>query len=120
MSWSFIALSTTFSVFGQLILKHGMTRIAAEEHRERALILTIALSPRVIGGLFVYGCGVIFWLMAMSYLDVSFVYPFASLSYVGIIVGSYYLFNEHLSRTRLLGIGIIISGVIVIGLSASV
>ena len=117
-TWSFIALSTLFSVFGQLILKHAMLRIAAGDNQNSSLILIIARSPRVIVGLFVYGCGVIFWLMAMSYLEVSFVYPFASLSYIGIIIGSYFIFNENISRMRLLGIGIIISGVVIIGLSA--
>jgi drug/metabolite transporter (DMT)-like permease len=73
----------------------------------------MATSPWVIGGLVVYGLGVLNWLMALSRLELSYVYPFASLSYVGIIIGSYFLFKEKLSRLRLIGIFIIIVGVLI-------
>lgn len=119
----YVSLSTLCSVFGQLTLKFAMQRIAADggtATRERPLLLTMALSPWVIGGLFIYGCGVLFWLIALSRLEVSYVYPFASLSYVGIIIGSHLIFNEHILRTRLVGIAIIIFGVIIVGLSSSV
>lgn len=119
-TWSFIILSTVCSSVGQLILKHAMLRIAGAAETERPLILRMAFSPWVVSGLAVYGLGVLFWLMALSYLDVTVVYPFASLSYVGIIIGSYFVFKENISSTRLLGIGIIIIGVTIIGLSAGV
>lgn len=118
--WAFIALSTLCSVGGQLTLKFAMGRIARAQDQRRPLILKMALSPWVIGGLGFYGLGVIFWLVALSHLDVSFVYPFASLSYVGIIIGSRYLFVEHISRVRLLGISFILFGVLLIGLSGGV
>ncbi len=65
------------------------------------------------------GFGFLFWLVALSYLEVSFVYPFASLSYVGVMLGSHALFRENISRARLLGIGIIIIGVVIVGLTAA-
>lgn len=119
-SWGFIALSTLGSVLGQLILKHAMVHIARTPNPNRSLLLNIMLSPRVIGGMIVYGFGVIFWLMAMSYLEVTVVYPFASMSYIGVILGSAFLFKETITTTRLLGIGIIITGVMIIGFSAGV
>jgi multidrug transporter EmrE-like cation transporter len=118
VSWIFIALSTLASIGGQLTLKHAMQRIAASGSG-RSLLLQIMFSPWVIIGMAVYGCGVIFWLVALSHLDVSFVYPFASLSYVGIIIGSHFIFNEHIPPRRLAGIGVIICGVILIGFSAA-
>lgn len=113
----YIALSTIMSICGQLTLKYAMGRIA-QTASERPLLLRIVLSPWVIGGLFMYGIGVLFWLVALSYLEVSFVYPFASLSYIGIIIGSHYLFHERIPPRRLLGIVVIVSGVVLIGLSA--
>jgi multidrug transporter EmrE-like cation transporter len=114
----FIAGSTLFGVCGQLALKHGMSKIANADGKD-SLILTMALSPWVVGGLATYGFGVLFWLMALSRYEVSYVYPFASLSYVGIIIGSYYVFNERINRLRLVGISIIIAGVIIAGLSVN-
>ncbi|MBN1284723.1 MAG: EamA family transporter [Anaerolineae bacterium] len=111
----FIAFSTVFGICGQLALKHGMSRIGGASGTR--LLVRIATSPWVVGGLFVYGCGVIFWLLALSRLEVSYVYPFASLSYIGIIIGSYLLFKERINRMRLIGIIIVIVGVIVSSLS---
>ena len=71
------------------------------------------LSPWVIGGLFTYGIGVLAWLAALSRFEISYVYPFASLSYIGIILGSYFLFHERMSRLRVLGIIVIIAGVLI-------
>jgi multidrug transporter EmrE-like cation transporter len=118
MVWLFVGLSTLFSILGQLGLKDAMRRIAARPDDTRSLLVRILLSPYVIASLFVYGCGVLFWLMALSRLEVSLVYPFASLSYVGIIIASHYLFGEHVSRARIAGVGIVIAGVVVVGLSA--
>lgn len=105
----FIAFSTIFGVTGQLSLKRGMSA----ENSHTNLILKMITSPWVIGGLVIYGLGVIFWLMAMSRFEISYIYPFASLSYVGIVIGSYLVFKERLTRMRLLGIAIIILGVII-------
>jgi multidrug transporter EmrE-like cation transporter len=74
-------------------------------------------SPWVIGGLAVYGVGVISWLFALSHLELSYAYPFSSLGYVGIILGSYFLFKERISAIRLVGIGVIILGLLIISQS---
>ena len=107
----FIALSTIFGVCGQLLLKRGMARM--NEIPGRNALVYMALSPWVIGGLIVYSCGVLAWLMALSRLEISYVYPFASLSYIGIILGSYFLFQDRISRLRLMGIIVIIVGVLI-------
>ena len=112
----FILNSTICSVLGQLALKQGMRRIAA--CATGSVLVSIVTSKWVMGGLTVYGAGVFFWLMALSRADITYVYPFASLGYVGIILGSHYLFKEHVSRVRLLGVLIIITGVVVVGLGA--
>lgn len=110
----YVLISTTFGVAGQLTLKLGMNRIAdqARDH----LLLRIAFSPLVIGGLAGYGFGVIFWLLALSRLDVSYLYPFASLSYIGVMLGSYFLFHERITLLRIVGIAVIITGVVIIGM----
>ncbi|NWG18488.1 MAG: multidrug resistance protein [Chloroflexi bacterium] len=111
----FVAFSTVFGICGQLLLKRGMSRMDMAEGSR--ILLRIATSPWVIGGLAIYGTGVIFWLLALSHLELSYVYPFASLSYIGIIIGSYFLFKERINATRLVGIAVIITGVLITSLS---
>ena len=107
----FIAFSTVFSVSGQLMLKRGMSHMGDTPGRNP--LLYMALSPWVISGLFIYGIGVLAWLSAMSRLELSYVYPFASLGYIGIILGSWFLFKEKVSALRILGIVVIIVGVLI-------
>jgi multidrug transporter EmrE-like cation transporter len=107
----FVAFSTIFGICGQLLLKNGMTRIGVRSGT--SFLLGIVKSPWVVGGLLVYGTGVIFWMLALSYFEISYIYPFASLSYIGIILGSYFIFKEHLSVMRLIGIAVIIAGVLI-------
>ncbi len=111
-----IAISVACSVCGQLILKYGMMQMTPQQGLPR-LLLKMATSPRLIVGLVVYSLGVVFWIIALSQLDLSFVYPFASLSYIGIIIGSYLLFREHISRERILGVAVIMLGLIIISQS---
>ncbi len=107
----YIALSTVFGICGQLLLKHGMNKIGTRPGA--SFLLAIIKSPWVIGGLVVYGLGVVNWLLALSYFEISYVYPFASLSYIGIIIGSYLIFKERLTIPRLFGIAVIIAGVLI-------
>jgi multidrug transporter EmrE-like cation transporter len=111
-----IFLSIVFSVAGQLMLKEGMNRLK-QAQASGSLIVRIVLSPWVIVGMLVYGFGTLFWILALSKLDLSLAYPFGSLSYVGIIIGSYLFFKEKLTRGRLIGIAIIVAGILIIGQS---
>ena len=42
----------------------------------------MATNPYVVIGLLIYVGGTVFWLSALSRVDLSYAYPFASLSYV--------------------------------------
>ncbi len=108
----FVALSTVFGIVGQLLLKRGMGNMG---HSEPGLLMIkrIVLSPWVVGGLIIYALGVVNWLLALSSFELSYVYPFASLGYIGIIIGSYFIFRERISWMRLMGIAVIISGVLI-------
>ena len=112
----FVALSTVFGIVGQLLLKRGMGSIG-QSSAGVAMIKRIILSPWVIGGLIIYAMGVVNWLLALSSFELSYVYPFASLGYIGIIIGSYFVFRERITMMRVLGIAVIISGVLISGRS---
>jgi len=108
----YIALSAAFGITGQLLLKRGMMSIGQSEPG-LLFIKRIVLSPWVIGGLIIYALGVVNWLLALSGGELSYVYPFASLSYIGIIIGSYFIFRERITWMRLVGIAVIIAGVLI-------
>ena len=61
--------------------------------------------------------GTVFWLTALSRVDLSYAYPFASLSYVVMLTASWLLFHEDISAVRLLGTLIVGLGVFIISRS---
>lgn len=120
MTLTCILLSTVLGVGGQLLLKHGMTRLGAQTlspSNVGEVGLRIATSPWVILGIAVYVSGTFFWLVALSRVDLSYAYPFASLSYVLILASSWLLLGEAVSVLRLLGVVAICLGVFIVALS---
>lgn len=112
-----ILIPTVTGVAGQLLLKVGMSQLGALEISIAAipsLIMRIILSPYIIVGLAIYFGGVFFWLLALNRADLSFVYPFASLSYVLITVASAVLLHENVSPTRWIGMFVICAGVLIV------
>jgi drug/metabolite transporter (DMT)-like permease len=71
-------------------------------------------NPYVFFGLAIYLIGTVFWLAALSRVDLSYAYPFASLTYVIMLVASWLLFNEQFTLGRLIGTVVIGIGVLVI------
>ena len=116
----YIMISVLGGAIGQLLLKRGMTilgPLTLSIQDLGSILLALASNPFVVGGLFLYGCSTIFWLVALSHVDLSYAYPFASLSYVIMLVASWKLFDEDISILRLLGTAIIAAGVFLISRS---
>lgn len=115
-----ILLSTVLGVAGQLLLKHGMT-VMGEQTIARGGMVTAALrmatSPWVILGIAVYVSGTFFWLVALSRVELSFAYPFASLSYVLILASAWAFLGETVSVMRLAGVVAICIGVLIVSQS---
>jgi drug/metabolite transporter (DMT)-like permease len=116
----YILISVLGGAIGQLLLKRGMTILGPLTLSIRdlgSILLGMATNPYVVGGLFVYICSTIFWLVALSRVDLSYAYPFASLSYILMLVVSWRLFDENISLLRLLGTATIAFGVLLVSRS---
>jgi drug/metabolite transporter (DMT)-like permease len=117
---AYILVAVVGSAAGQLLLKKGMSSmgpltISADQIFN--VLWRIGTNPYVIVGLFIYVCGTVFWLAALSRVDLSFAYPFASLSYIAMIVGGWLLFSEKVDAWRIVGSLVIMTGVILISQS---
>lgn len=74
-------------------------------------------SPKVLVAIACILLGSIFWLYAMSKYQLSFLYPFMSMNFLVITVGSQVFLNEKVSIYRYLAVGLIIIGLIIISKS---
>lgn len=110
----YILISGALGVTGQVILKQAMLAAGPLQLAPDTLVGTLvalASNPLVVVGLGVTVSGTFFWLIALSRLDLSYAYPFASLNYILILVSSWWIFGEQPSAMRVFGVVAICVGV---------
>jgi drug/metabolite transporter (DMT)-like permease len=113
----YILISVLAGAVGQLLLKKGMNSIGSVTlslNQLSSVLWKMITNPYVFIGLVFYFGAVIFWLAALSRVDLSYAYPFASLSYVIMLVASRIMFDEKITLSRLLGTVVIGIGVLLI------
>ena len=113
----YILISVLAGGVGQVILKKGMGAmgpLTLSVSELGSILWRMATSPYVVIGLGIYALGTILWLTALSRIDLSYAYPFASLGYVIMLFASWQLFHENISLLRLVGCVIVVLGVVLI------
>ena len=113
-------LSIVLVATSQFLFKKGVTEIGKTDkpynNKLWGLIYKYAKKSIIIG-LALNGVAAFFWLLALSDLELSYIFPFLALNYIIIPVGASFLYNERLSRIRMLGIMVICVGVLFVAFS---
>jgi glycosyltransferase involved in cell wall biosynthesis/multidrug transporter EmrE-like cation transporter len=115
-----ILVSVALAAVAQLTLKHGMNQVT--NHGEVALDLghpadtlrRVATNLSVWAGLATFVLSAAVWLIVLSKASLSFAYPFASLTYVLILVFDRFVLREPISGMRYAGVALIIAGLLLI------
>lgn len=120
--WPVLVLTCVLLSSGsQVLMKIGMSGPAVQQALGRGapveILLTIATTPFVIVGMTLFGISAGAWLMVLSRMNLSQAYPCVALGIVVTAVCGMWLLGESLSPMRLGGIGLIVSGVLLTGLS---
>ncbi|MFH1537877.1 MAG: EamA family transporter [bacterium] len=104
----------------QLLMKQGVESMGGVHLGEGPLaaeLIKIFTNPYVLAGLCAIGVSMFVWLHVLSRLELSFAYPFVSISYVVILVFSWLVFHEGVTPLRVAGVVSIGLGVILISRS---
>lgn len=112
-----LLLATMLGVAGQLLLKQGMSQMGALQlslASAPSIMLRMATSPYVIGGLLVYASGTFFWLIVLNRVPLSYSYPFISLGIVLGLLSAWGLFHEHIPPMRWVGMLVICAGTFIV------
>jgi drug/metabolite transporter (DMT)-like permease len=106
--WAFflIVLTTVLTTLAQYFLKAGIGQLPL-------LFTNVAL----LTGIGIYALGAFVMILAFKGGDVSSLYPVIATSYVWVALESWLFFGESIHWLRWLGIGVIIVGVSIVGLS---
>jgi undecaprenyl phosphate-alpha-L-ara4N flippase subunit ArnE len=107
--------SVICDVAGQVCFKLGVGH--HDEDSEHGFIggaMRTLRSPWVVTGLLVYVLEFIVWFAALSLTPLSVAFPFAALSYGGVVIASRYILHERVSARRWFGTVAIAAGVALI------
>lgn len=118
MNYLIMAISILLAVAGQLLMKRGMMAFGTFPASQLLVkIIPMFMNPYVFFGFACFGLSSLFWLVVLSRLPLSLVYPMVSVAYVLVAFASIVFFKEHVSLVRWIGIGVIILGVYLISRS---
>jgi multidrug transporter EmrE-like cation transporter len=112
-----ILLSVTLAAVAQLTLKRGMDQVAGntgELKLQLDSLRDVVSTPAVWLGLFLFGLSAFVWLAVLSRTSLSFAYPFASLTYVLILLADRFVLDQPVPALRYLGVAFIIVGIVLV------
>lgn len=111
-----VALTLLFVTYGQLIIKHGISKLGpvpSDSFASLSRYFFRALTDLgIVSGLLAAVIAAFCWMAAMSKFKLSSIYPILSLNFVLVPAFSAWIFRENLSPLQIVGIAIIVAGVI--------
>ncbi|AKG23001.1 EamA family transporter [Calothrix sp. 336/3] len=107
--------SVLASVAGQFFLKLGAAKLGRFQLANSVShIFGILTIPELLIGLSCYALGAIAYILLLTRVKLSVAGPSASLVYVFSVVLGYFIFKESIPLFRLAGLGLIVTGVILV------
>jgi undecaprenyl phosphate-alpha-L-ara4N flippase subunit ArnE len=109
LSYLSLAAAILLGIAGQIVLKSaavGAPSLTAQ-----------VFNPLTVGGLGIYACAAIAYVVALNKIPVSVAFPTVAASYAIVAVIAHLLWNEPLGWPQLGGIALIGSGIILIHLA---
>lgn len=114
---SYIAATIVFTVVSQLILRWQVSAAgpAPDELLDKAkFIALLFLNPWVLVGISATFLAGVSWMLTMTKFEISYAYPFVSLTYVLVLLASVGFFGESFGVSKVIGTALIMTGVVVI------
>lgn len=109
-----VLICVFLSAIGQFTMKVGMGQVGeiatARQLFNLDTLFRMFTNPYVLTGIFLYGISLVLWLGAMSTLNISLMYPLASLAYVVAAIIAFIFLKEDVTLLRWAGILVIVGG----------
>ena len=112
-----ILMSVALAAVAQLTLKRGMDEVAGNTGALKLQLDSlrdVVTTPAVWLGLFLFGLSAFVWLAVLSRTTLSFAYPFASLTYVLILLADRFILDEPVPALRWAGVAFIVVGIVLV------
>jgi len=112
-----ILLSVSLAALAQLTLKHGTDQVTARSgplQLGAESLRAIVTTPSIWAGLIVFGLSAVVWIVVLSRTSLSFAYPFASLTYVLILMADRFVLDQEVPGLRYAGVAFIVVGIVLV------
>lgn len=116
MNYFLIFFQVVINTGAQLLLKTGAKGLDFSQPICTVFISMLSNVYIWCGG-FIFVVSFLLWLYLLNQFELSFLYPFGSLSFVLASIGGWFFFSEHLGLIRILGVILIFIGVIFVAKS---
>ncbi|MBB4020655.1 MAG: transporter [Confluentimicrobium sp.] len=116
----FIIVTVVLNAASQLLMKSGMSQVGQAEFSASRLVnllMGAVTNPFIVLGLVTMTISMGTHLMSLSRFDVSFAFPFLSIAYVIVAAWGHFVMGETVNLTRMIGIGTIILGTVILARS---
>lgn len=117
VSFGLIFTGVMLNAAAQILMKAGTNSIGFFEFSRDNIVpigWKLATEWHIVVALLCYALSVVIWVLALSRVPVSIAFPMLSMAYVVNAVAAWYLLGEAFNPTKLVGMGVIILGVIII------
>jgi drug/metabolite transporter (DMT)-like permease len=116
VGFAYILGTVLFTVYGQLVLKWRVAKVGALPpifSHKIFVLLSVICDPWVLSGTVAAFFAFLCWIAALTEFELSYAYPFMSLSFLLVLVLSAILFQEPLTVSKVVGVGLIVAGIII-------
>ena len=121
MGYVYILLTILFTVYGQLVIKWQVSRAGAMPAAAGAkalFLLHLIVNLWVISGFVAALIAALAWMAALTKFNLSFAYPFMSLSFILVMFASALFLREPLTVWKLVGMALLVLGMVISSRSA--
>lgn len=116
MSYFYIFMTIALTVYGQIAIKWQVLKAGSlpEPLPEKILfLLHLLLNPWIVSALLAAFLASVFWMAAMTKLQLSHAYPFMGLTFVIVLLASGFFFQEPVTTYKVAGVALIFLGLVV-------
>ena len=114
--FAYILGTVLFTVYGQMVLKWRVTKVGALPavfSHKIFFLLSVIWDPWVLSSIVAGFLAFLCWMAALTEFELSYAYPFMSLSFLLVLVFSTILLQEPLTVSKVVGVGLIVAGIII-------
>ncbi len=113
ISYFYVLMTILLTVYGQIIIKWQVLKAGAMPEAtgdKFAFLFALLINPWVVSAFAAAVLAAVFWMAAMTKLQLSHAYPFMSLAFVFIMLAGWLFFNEPITPLKIAGVALVVLG----------